>query len=264
MTFLNKVVWITGASSGIGEALARAFYQRGAKVILSARREEELNRVQASLGAKPEKMLVLPLDLADHDSLAKMTETALAKFGRIDILVNNGGISQRALTKDTKLDVDKKIMAVNYFGTVALTKAVLPIMLKQKSGQIVAISSLAGKFGTPLRSAYAASKHALHGFFESLRAETWHDGIKVMIVCPGYIHTNISVNALKGDGAVFNKMDQAVANGQSPEVCAQKILQGIEQGKNEIFIAGSDIKLIYIKRFFPNRFSRMMRKAAPR
>ncbi|MGZ4035760.1 MAG: SDR family oxidoreductase, partial [Bacteroidia bacterium] len=199
--YKNKIVWITGASSGIGEALAHAFAAEGAKLILSARRNDELVRVKNSLKLNDADVLILPLDLSDTSHVNELTKQVISKFGRIDILVNNGGMSQRSLAKDTSLENDRKLMEINFFGTVALTKSVLPFMLKQKSGHIIAMSSISGKFGFYLRSAYSASKHALHGFFESLRMEIYNDNIKVMIICPGRIKTNISINALTSDGS---------------------------------------------------------------
>jgi dehydrogenase/reductase SDR family protein 7B len=259
-TFQNKVVWITGASSGIGEALASAFASSGAKLILSSRRKEELERVRNTLKVKDADILILPLDLADTSKTDALTKQVIEKFGRIDILINNGGISQRSLTKDTSLDIDRKVMEVNYFGTVALTKSVLPYMLKQKSGHIIAISSIVGKFGFYLRSAYSASKHALHGFFESMRMEIYNDNVKVLIVCPGKIRTNISVNAVTGDGSKHNLMDESTDKGLSPEDCAQQILNGIKSNQEELFIGGSDLRAIWLKRFFPKLFSKIIRK----
>lgn len=259
-TFQNKVIWITGASSGIGEALAKALANEGAKLILSSRRSEELERVKNSLKMEGADILILPLDLADTSKIDDLTKQVIDKFGRIDFLINNGGISQRSLTKDTPLAVDRKVMEVNFFGTVALTKSVLPYMLQQKNGHIIAISSIVGKFGFYLRSAYSASKHALHGFFESLRIETYKDNVKILIVCPGKINTNISINAITGDGSKHNKMDESTENGVSAEDCAQQILNGIRKNKEELFIGGSDLNAIWLKRFFPKLFSRIIRK----
>jgi short-subunit dehydrogenase len=262
-TFANKVIWITGASSGIGEALANAFALEGAKLVLSSRRKEELERVKTALKLTEEQVLILPIDLADTRKANEYTQQVISKFGRIDILINNGGISQRALTKDTPLDIDRKIMEVNFFGTVALTKSVLPIMLKQKSGHIIAMSSIAGKFGFYFRSAYSASKHALHGFFESLRMEIYKDNIQVMIVCPGKIKTNISINAVTGDGGTHNKMDESQANGVSAEECAKQILKGIKNNTEELFIGGKELRAVWVKRFFPKLFSKLIRKQKP-
>lgn len=260
--FNNKRIWITGASSGIGEALANAFAEHGAHLILSARNEQELNRVAAGCAeAGAGSVIVQPLDLSQHDTIPGIAENILKRVGKIDILVNNGGVSQRALARDTSLEVDKKIMNINFFGTVALTKSVLPNMLTHQLGHIVTITSLTGKFGSPLRSSYAASKHALHGFFDSLRAELGNTPIKVTIVCPGFIRTNVSLNALTGDGARQNKMDDATSKGMAPELLAQKILRAIESGKEEIYPGGKEVLAVYLKRFFPAYFSRLIKKA---
>lgn len=258
--FQDKVVWITGASSGIGEALAKAFSKAGAKLVLSSRRVSELERVKQSLQLSSERVLILPLDLSETSRISEQTQRILDTFGRIDVLVNNGGISQRAYTKDTPLDIDRKIMEVNFFGTVAVTKSVLPVFLKQQSGQIIVISSISGKFGFYLRSAYSASKHALHGFFESLRMEVDKNNIHVLIVCPGKIQSNISVNAITGTGETHNKMDQSQAQGLPADECASQILKGVEKGKEELFIGGKELRAIWIKRFFPSLFSTLIKK----
>jgi len=262
-TFNNKVVWITGASSGIGEALVKAFAAEGAKVVLSARRADELERVRTAAALNDSNSLILPLDLANTSAAAGLTARVISAFGRIDILVNNGGISQRALTKDTSIETDRQIMEVNFFGTVALTKSVLPHMLNQQSGHIIAMSSIAGKFGFYFRSAYSASKHALHGFFESLRMEIYKDNVKVLIVCPGKIKTSISLNAVTGSGGRFNKMDESTEKGLSAEECAKQILDAIITNKEEVLIGGKELKAVWVKRFFPKLFSKMIRKQKP-
>ncbi len=256
--FTNKIVWITGASSGAGEALAYAFADAGAKLILSARRREELERVKSN--CKSDEVQILPLDLEKHDELPQKAQKALNMFGKIDILFNNGGISQRSYAKDTVIEVDKRLMNINYFGAVILTKAVLPSMIARKSGHIAVMSSLTGKFGTPLRSAYAASKHALHGFFDSLRAEVHEDNIKVTIICSGYIRTNIAVNAFVGDGSAQNSNDPGIENGMLPEVFAQKSLKAISKHKNELTLGGKEKLGVYIKRFAPNLFAKIILK----
>lgn len=257
----GQVIWITGASSGIGEALAYSLARRGAKLILSARREEELFRVKSACQRADEDILVLPLDLEKQAEFPEKVAQAIAHFAHIDILINNGGVSQRSLAKDTDLAVDRRIMEIDYFGTLALTKAVLPLMLQRKSGKIVVITSLVGKFGTPLRSAYAAAKHALHGFFDSLRAECWRENLKVLIVCPGFIKTQVSINALTAKGNKQNKMDDAQANGMSAEKCAERIIKAILTDREEVYIGGREIYAVYLKRFFPKLFSRVLRKA---
>ncbi|MDO8366048.1 MAG: SDR family oxidoreductase [Saprospiraceae bacterium] len=263
--FKNKRVWITGASSGIGEALALAFAESGAQLILSSRNEVEINRVSAACSkAGASAVIVQPFDLERHDIIPAIVESILKKVGKVDILINNGGISQRSLAKETSLEVDKKLMAVNYFGTVALTKALLPNMLMHQLGHIVTVTSLTGKFGSPYRSSYAAAKHALHGFFDSLRAEMHDAHIKVTLICPGFVRTNVSKNALTGAGEKLGTMDEATDKGMEPERLAHKILHAIEQGKEEVYFGGKEVLGVYLKRFFPHYFSKMLRKAKVR
>ena len=258
MPFSQQVVWITGASSGIGEHLAYAFASQGARLVLSSRNEQELQRVKRNCPDEAE-ILVLPMDVADFAGIPGKAQQVLGHFGHIDVLINNAGISQRSAVKDTQFEVDKKIMEVNFLGAVALTKAVLPSMLGRQKGQIVAISSVMGKLGTPRRSAYAASKHALHGYFDSLRAELHSEGIKVTIICPGYVHTNVTINALTADGSPNKKMAEATRKGLAPDVFAEKALRAISRQKEEVLIGGKEIMGVYIKRFFPKLFSRIAR-----
>jgi len=257
MDFQERRVWITGASSGIGEALARAFHQAGAKLILSARREDELKRVQEACGGEPSTR-VLPLDVTSADELSEKTHQALGMFAGIDILVLNAGITQRSRTRETDESVYRRLMEVNFFAPEAMARAVLPSMLEQKSGHLVVISSVAGKFGVPMRSGYCATKFALHGFFEALRAEEERNGIHVTLVCPGYIRTEISLSALRGDGRQHAKMDSELAKGMPADECARRILRGVAGQKNEIVVAAPREKvLVYIKRFFPDLLARM-------
>lgn len=258
MSFQNKIIWITGASSGIGEALSYAFAKEGANLILSSRKVDELQKVKANC-PDPSVVYIQPLDLADHSDAITVGEDLLKRFGRIDFLINNAGISQRALVKDTRFAVDKKLIDVNFLGTVAVTKSVLPSMIQRNSGHIVVMSSLMGKFSTPLRSSYAASKHALHGFFNALRAELSSTKIRITIICPGYIRTNISINALTSDGSPQNVMDDATARGLSPEEFSQKVLRLIKKGKSEAVIAGPrELLGVYLSRFFPGFFYRII------
>lgn len=250
----NKVVWITGASSGIGEALVKLFSEKGAKIILSARREDELFRVKNEALLGETESLILPFDLIDSSNAHNLAIKAIEKFGRIDILINNGGISQRSKASETSIEVDRKIMEVNYFGTVALTKAVLPFMIAQKGGHIVAMSSLMGKVGFFNRTGYAASKHALHGFFDSLRLEVLEHKIKVLLVCPGYVKTNISKNALNSIGEAHAVMDKNQEGGMSANKCAKAILNGIMNNKQEIILGGKEVLVVWINRFFPKLF----------
>ncbi|QQS47572.1 MAG: SDR family oxidoreductase [Acidobacteriota bacterium] len=260
MRFQDKVIWITGASSGIGEALAVAFSREDAKLILSARREDELERVKALCPGPHEKICVLPMDVGQLDLIEEKTAIAESFFGPIDILVNNAGISQRSLVRETKLEVELNIMNVNFNGTIALTKAVLPSMLERKSGHLVIISSLMGYLDIPLRATYAASKHALQGYFDSLRTEIRRDGVKVIMICPGFIRTNISVNAMTADGSTHDKMDKQQARGMSAEACAVRILSAIERGKEEVLIGGVEVLAVYAKRFFPKLYAIMVRR----
>ena len=260
MKFKNKTIWITGASSGIGKAMALAFSNQGAHLILSARNEEKLNEVKKECRESRE-VEVLPLDLANYNYFEEKVNTAIAFFGGVDILINSGGISQRALAKDTELTVDRTIFETNYFGTIGLTKALLPHFINKKSGQIVVISSVVGKIGTPLRSSYSGSKHALHGFFDSLRAELYDNNVSITLICPGFVNTNVSMNALKGDGSKQNKLDNATAKGLKPNDFAKIALNAIAQKRQEIVIAGFMEKLaVYVKRFFPRLLSNVIRK----
>jgi short-subunit dehydrogenase len=258
MNFQDRRVWITGASSGIGEALAVAFHQAGAKLVLSARREDELKRVQAACGGEPNTR-VLPMDVTNAEELPEKTRLALSVFGGVDVLVLNAGITQRSRTRETDENVYRRLMEVNFFGPEAMARAVLPSMLAQKSGHMVVISSVAGKFGVPMRSGYSATKFALHGLFEALRAEEERNGIHVTLVCPGYIRTEISMSALRGDGRKHAKMDSELARGMPAEECARQILAGIARKKKEIVVAAAREKaLVYLKRFFPAVLARMM------
>jgi short-subunit dehydrogenase len=261
----NKVIWITGASSGIGEALAYELSKHQAKLVLSSRNIEVLQKVAVHCkknGAA--QVAVLDIDLSKSDTLEAKTKQALDIFGSIDILINNAGISQRSLANETAVDIVHRIMEINFFGAVNLTTHILPSMLSQGSGHIVNISSLVGKFGTPFRSSYSASKHALHGYFDSLRAELFHKNIVVTMVCPGFIKTQVSVNALDKEGNKTMEMDEAQENGMLPEVAASKIVKAIKAEKEEILVGGKEIYAVYLKRFFPGVFSKIIRKVKVR
>lgn len=264
----GKVIWITGASSGIGEALSYELARQGARLILSARRKDQLERVKGNcVPTSQPSVRVLPLDLEKPETLKLSTEAAIQLFGHIDILVNNGGISQRSFAKDTLIEVDRRIMEVNYFGAVALTKYLLAHFLKRGKGHFVTVSSVTGIFGTPYRSGYAASKHALHGFFDSLRAELYRDvkdNIAVTMICPGFIKTPITLSAVTGDGTPLGKMDDAQYKGKPPEWCAAKIADAIRSKKEEVYIGGKEVLGVKFKRLFPRLFSRYIRNAAVR
>jgi dehydrogenase/reductase SDR family member 7B len=261
--FKDKVIWITGASSGIGEALALEFAKHEARLILSARREEELQRVGKLTQLPQLDLMILPFDLKDTSNASALAAQIINKFGRIDILINNGGYSQRSEAIETSVEIDRQLMEVNYFSYVNLTKAVLPYMKRQKSGQVIVISSIAGKFGFFLRSSYSAAKHALHGFFESLRLETEKYNIKTLIVCPGKIKTNVSHNAVTSSGERHNEMDPSHQDALSAEECARQIIQSLQKNKEEIYIGGKEILMVRIKRLFPKLFSKLIRKQSP-
>jgi short-subunit dehydrogenase len=261
----NQVIWVTGASSGIGEALVYELARKDARLIISARRKEELERVKGNCNLEAQPFIrILPLDLSEPSTLMLHTEAAIQLFGHVDILINNGGISQRSLAKETELEVDRRIMEVDYFGTVALTKYLLPHFILRNKGHFVTVSSVMGKIGTPYRTGYAAAKHALHGFFDSLRAELWKDSkhIYVTLVCPGWINTNLSIQALLGDGSPQNKKDDTHEQGMHPDKFARKMIRAIENKKREVYIGGTkEVFAIYLDRYFPGLFSKIVRNA---
>lgn len=259
MSFADKVVWITGASSGIGEALAVEFSRFGARVVLSARREDELERVRQKL-VWPENHLTLPLDVTNTDSFAAAADQVKARFGRLDVLVNNAGISQRSRISETDLSVDRRVFDVNYFSAIGLTKAVLPWMQEQGGGQFVVISSLVGELPTPMRSAYCASKHALHGWFEALRAEEYDNNIRVTMVMPGFVLTNVSINAITADGGQHGKMDDYQKKGLAAGKCATVIVEAVQVRREQVIIAGPERVGIYLKRWFPSLYRKVIRR----
>ncbi|MDH5400529.1 MAG: SDR family NAD(P)-dependent oxidoreductase [Cyclobacteriaceae bacterium] len=258
-TFQNKKIWITGATSGIGEQLAYTLNNAGSFLIISSRRKDELERVKMAC-KYPDKVSIQELDMEKPESFTDIVMSVSKKHDRIDYLFNNAGISQRSLVRDTLPEVERKIIEVNYFGNILLSKALLPIFEKQNYGHIVVTSSVAGKYGFYQRSAYAASKHALHGYYESLRYETSENNIKITLLVLGSINTGMSENALKGDGQRYNIKDPMLVNGLSLEKCVSKILDGVANEKREAHIGGTDIFAITLKRFFPRLFYWMMKR----
>ncbi|MEP7129130.1 MAG: SDR family oxidoreductase [Chitinophagales bacterium] len=252
--FDEKIVWITGASSGIGEALAYELSRQGAKMILSARNENELNRVKSNCKTSAENIFVLPLDLTAPADIQTKATVALSKWNVIDYLIHNAGIAARDLVERTDMLVIRTVMETNYFGPVALTKAVLPSMLKMHRGNFVVVSSLSAKFGVPKLAAYAGSKHALHGFFESLRVEVEKDGIGVSFVIPGFINTPILKKAVDGKGKMEGKNLSVNEQGMSTEECALRIVKAIKSGRRETLIGRSEKLSVFLHRFFPNIF----------
>jgi len=263
MKFKNKVVWITGASSGIGEALAYEFTREGAKTILSSNETEELERVRIKCEEMGGESSVLFLDMLDTQSLGMAVKTAIDRFGGIDILINNAGISHRSLVTDTDVEFDRKIMEIDFFSYIILTKNILPYMLERGGGQVAATSSLSGLFGFPLRSAYSAAKHAVKGYFETMGIELRDKNIYVTIAYPGRIRTNISYHALTSDGKAQGKMDKSLASGMPVEKCAKIYMNAIYKKKREVLIGGKEIIIAYIHRFCPWLFWRMVNKVSP-
>ncbi|WP_445425047.1 SDR family NAD(P)-dependent oxidoreductase [Alishewanella sp. HL-SH06] len=260
----DKVVWITGASGGIGESLAHELAKAGAKVVLSARREAELQRVQQSLLA-PERHLCVPLDVCDEAQQQQALDTIVAHYGQVDWLINNAGISQRALVMDTSAATDRKIMEIDYFAQVVLSRRVLAVMLKQGHGQLVFISSVAGLVGTQFRGSYSAAKAALHLWANSARAELYEQGIRVAVVFPGFVKTAVSMNALTGNGEALGKMDDAQAQGMSAEEFAKITVKGLCRGKSYLVVGGFKEKFASVLgRFAPELLYKLIRKSKVR
>ncbi|TXB65362.1 SDR family oxidoreductase [Vicingus serpentipes] len=260
MDLTNKIVWVTGASSGIGEAICHELMKYNCKIVLSSRRESELLRVKNELKIKDENVLILPIDLEKSNEAENWVEKVIVKFGRIDFLINNGGISQKSLVEETTEAVERKVMEINYFGNVALAKAVSKYMIKQKSGKIIVTTSILGKFGLPFHSTYAASKHALYGFYDSFRLELKKDNVSVLLVSPGFINTNVAVNSITGDGSTLNEDSPAQINGMKTNVFARKLVGAIKSDKNHIFIGSKELLSIPFKTFSPNLFYSIMLK----
>ena len=248
----GKVVWITGASSGIGEELAKQFAAEGAKLVLSARRITELERVSKALGLNADRVMTLPMDMQEMGGFEAKFQEIIKHFGQIDVLVHNAGISQRTIFSEMSAQDAQRLMDTNFTSVVALTRIVLPHFVAKKSGSFLVTSSVSGKVGTPFRTMYCASKHALQGFFDGLRGEIWRDGVQVTVICPGYINTPISFSAIGKDGKPYGKMDQTQAKGIPVDVCASKMIKALKNGKHEVIIAGFMETLgAYLKRFAP-------------
>ncbi|MDY0199039.1 MAG: SDR family oxidoreductase [Tenuifilaceae bacterium] len=260
MLFKDKLCWVTGASSGIGEAIAMELARCGAKLIISSSNKDKLQRVQQNCLKHTSQCEAIPFDLSNPTEVESVAKQTVAKFGPIFLLVNNGGISQRALAHETSVEIDRKIMEIDYFSYVILTKTVLPGMIEANQGFIAATSSISGKFGFPLRSAYAAAKHAIQGFFETLRIELKPYNISITIAYPGRVNTNISLNAILKDGRAHGKMDDGQAGGMSAERCAKIYLKAIAKGKPEVLIGGKELLMVHVKRLFPSIFFKVINK----
>lgn len=256
--FKDKTIWITGASSGIGEALAYQLSEMGAILILSARRKDELERVRS--GCKNDMISIVPMDLGDESSVRSAADHVLKTYPQIDFLFNNGGISQRGETINTPLEVDRRIFEVNFFGNILLSKLVGQNMVKRGSGHIIVTSSLVGKWGFYLRSAYSASKHALHGYYESMRMEVEKSNVFITLVLPGFTKTEISKHALTSEGKASNELDNNQDKGLTADFVAQKILEGVVKRKFEISVGRTEAMGLIVKRYFPGLFNRLVRK----
>ena len=243
----TPVVWITGASSGIGAELAKQYSKRNINLILSARRAAVLLEVKESCMGHT-KIQILPFDIIDFDSAPNQVEKALSFFGRVDVLINNAGISQRSLILDSKFEVFKKIIEIDYLGTVALSRAILPHFISQQSGHYVVVSSVMGKFGSPYRSGYCGAKHALHGFFDVMRMEHQKDNVYVTMVCPGFVATPIALNSIQGDGTALGKDDEATRKGLDVVYFVRKMIHAIDQKKWEVYIGGKEKLGVFLKR----------------
>lgn len=260
--FENKVIWITGASSGIGAEMAMALSNHKNTLILSARNTQKIEEVKKkceTTGA----IHIIPLDLCEHDQLEIIFKNNLSILSQVDIMIHNGGISQRSLTTETQFSVYKKLMDTNYLGAVKLSSLLLPYFTKKSSGHFAVISSIAGKIGVPVRSGYSASKFALHGYFDALRAEHVDHNIDVTMICPGYIHTDISKHALTGSGNQQGTMDAAQLNGMSVDTFVSKALTAVSKKKAEVYIGGfKETKLaMFVSRIFPSLFRKVIAKS---
>jgi dehydrogenase/reductase SDR family member 7B len=260
--FRNKTIWITGASSGIGEEFAVAFAREGARLVVSGRDTAALERVadRCCAAGATVRPFIEPFDISDHSHFPAIVEQVLDRTGGIDILVNNAGVGQRATALSCKPDVVRKIMDVNFLGPVFLTQAILPSMIKCGSGRIVVVSSVLGKFHLPGRSAYAASKHALQGYFTTLRTELHGSGIAVTIISPGWIATNISRNALTASGKPYEQATRAHGSRMSAEECARQALRAIASGKDEALVGGKEIWGAWTSVFFPRIYEWFVRR----
>ena len=255
--FEGECWWITGASSGIGEGIALSVAANGARVILSGRNTDALERVADLCGV--DKCLIMPFDVRDFTAIPTYVETALAWAGRIDCLVNNAGISQRSLAAETDFSVYETIIAIDLLAPIALTQALLPFMIGQGHGRIIAISSVAGIVGAPMRSAYSAAKHGLFGYFDSVRAENAHQGLAVHVIAPGSVKTNVSRNALIADGSRRGKSDAAIEAGLSVDDAVAAIISAVKNGTRELILAtGIEDHIAHLRRSNPDALFDML------
>lgn len=258
-----RAIWITGASSGIGEALALQLSAPGTTIILSGLETKQLEPVAAKCALKGAHTQIVPFNLTKEDEINEAVSTVQALVPKLDILANVGGIGQRSLIIDTPDVVSRKIMETDFWGHATLSTKILPFMVRTGGGTIVVMSSLSGLFGFPQRSMYCAAKHALHGFFETLRLEHHKDNIKVLLVCPGRVKTNFSYGALTATGQTHGQMDKGQANGVSVEYCAAKIDRAIRKNKKQILVGKKELIMAYLKRYAPWLFYRIALRIDP-
>lgn len=263
MDFAGKTFWITGAASGMGRSFALELAASQVRVIISDRDLAGLEKTAREIVAKGSATRIEPLDMLDTQSIFEKAKQVIGDGEKISGLYQFAGISQRSLVSETPIENDRKIMEVNFFGVVALTKAVLPHMIANGGGQLAATSSLVGKFGFPYRSAYSASKHAIHGFFESLLAENSKNNIKVSILIPGRVQTNISKFAIDREGKEHGKLDDGQANGITAEKAARLIFNGLKREKKEIWVGGNEMLMLHIRRFVPRLYYYLATRIKP-
>ncbi len=259
----SQIIWITGASSGIGEALAEKWAANGNHLVLSGRNRIQLDLVAEKCQQKGAEVTILAFDLTMPEEVASAVAVFQSKFPKLDILVNNGGISQRSLLIDTPVEVARKIMEVDFWGHAELTRQMLPFVVETGGTHVVVVSSLTGLFGFPMRSAYAAAKHALHGFFETLRLEHSKDHVRVTMVCPGMVKTNISLHSLTASGREHGVMDKGQENGVSAEYCARKIVKAVMNNRKVVIIGKKDVIMPYLKRYIPWLFYKIAQRIDP-
>jgi dehydrogenase/reductase SDR family member 7B len=264
MKIQGNIIWITGASSGIGEALAVELFHEGATVILTSRNISKLNELKARFdNIEQGRCHVVVCDVTKQQAIDQAIERVHQLVDRVDILVNNAGVSQRSLVMETDIAVDRELFEVNFFSAVAITKGILPWMISRGGGHVVIMSSMAGKYGFRMRSSYAASKHALQGFFETMRAELHDKNVKVTLICPGRVRTDISVHSLTGDGKQYGKMDKGQVNGVPVVKCVRIIVRAIKCNRKEVFIGSSERFLLLVKRVCPPLYYWIVNRASP-
>ena len=260
MNYRGKTVWITGASSGIGAELARQFAEEGARVIISSHEAEELEEVRHSLEPVSKDVHSVVFNLGNPEEVEATARQVLKDYGTIDVLMNNGGISTRAEAIETSLELDRRVMEIDYFSGVILTKALIPSMIEQGYGHIGVTSSISGKFGWPQRSAYAAAKHALFGFYKSLWAETNQKGIRVTIFSPGRVRTNISYHALLKDGKEHGKMDPGLDRGITPATCARLMIRAMKRNRKDVLIGRGELIMVWIHKYCKHLYYRLVNR----